>query len=48
MAGHRENLSFPTQEDFVGTALAMTRLQQTYQLDVGELASGILNGIKYG
>ncbi|XP_064549963.1 prolyl 4-hydroxylase subunit alpha-2 isoform X1 [Drosophila montana] len=48
MAGHRENLSFPTQEDFVGTALAMTRLQQTYQLDVGELASGMLNGIKYG
>lgn len=48
MASHRQNLSFPTMEDFVGTTLAMTRLQQTYQLDVGELASGMLNGVKYG
>ncbi|XP_034486534.1 prolyl 4-hydroxylase subunit alpha-2 [Drosophila innubila] len=48
IAGHRENLSYPTKEDFVGTALALTRLQQTYQLDVGELASGMLNGVKYG
>ncbi|KAH8381552.1 hypothetical protein KR093_007817 [Drosophila rubida] len=48
IAGHRQNLSYPTQEDFVGTALALTRLQQTYQLDVSELASGMLNGVKYG
>ncbi|XP_017964976.1 prolyl 4-hydroxylase subunit alpha-2 isoform X1 [Drosophila navojoa] len=48
MAGHRQNLSFPTMEDFVGTTLAMTRLQQTYKLDVAELASGMLNGVKYG
>lgn len=48
MAQHRQNLSYPTHEDFVGTALALTRLQQTYQLDVSELASGMLNGIKYG
>lgn len=48
MANHRQSLSYPTQEDFVGTALALTRLQQTYQLDMSELASGWLNGIKYG
>ncbi|XP_030369269.1 prolyl 4-hydroxylase subunit alpha-2 [Scaptodrosophila lebanonensis] len=48
MAKHQQNLSFPTHEDFVGSALALTRLQQTYQLDVAELASGILNGIKHG
>ncbi|EDW84461.1 uncharacterized protein Dwil_GK13125 [Drosophila willistoni] len=48
MAGHRQNLSFPTQDDFVGTAIALTRLQKTYQLDAAELASGMLNGVKYG
>ncbi|KAH8267691.1 hypothetical protein KR026_003421 [Drosophila bipectinata] len=48
MVGHKANLSFPSQDDFVGSAIALTRLQQTYQLDVAELASGILNGVKYG
>jgi len=48
MARHKDNLSFPSQDDFVGSAIALTRLQQTYQLDVAELASGILNGVKYG
>ncbi|XP_017000620.2 prolyl 4-hydroxylase subunit alpha-2 [Drosophila takahashii] len=48
MARYRANLSFPSADDFVGSAIALTRLQQTYQLDVAELASGILNGVKYG
>ncbi|KAH8271462.1 hypothetical protein KR018_012186 [Drosophila ironensis] len=48
MSKHRANLSYPSQDDFVGSAIALTRLQQTYQLDVAELASGILNGVKYG
>ncbi|XP_034662923.1 prolyl 4-hydroxylase subunit alpha-1 [Drosophila subobscura] len=48
MAELRENLSYPSQDDFVGSAIALTRLQQTYQLDVAELASGMLNGVKYG
>ncbi|KAH8362858.1 hypothetical protein KR084_001982 [Drosophila pseudotakahashii] len=48
MARYRANLSFPSPDDFVGSAIALTRLQQTYQLDVAELASGILNGVKYG
>ncbi|KAH8247643.1 hypothetical protein KR038_007563 [Drosophila bunnanda] len=48
MSGHRANLSYPSSDDFLGSAIALTRLQQTYQLDVAELASGILNGVKYG
>ncbi|ALC47624.1 PH4alphaMP, partial [Drosophila busckii] len=44
----RQHLSYPTSDDFVGTTLALTRLQQTYELDVAELASGMLQGVKYG
>ncbi|XP_055906471.1 prolyl 4-hydroxylase subunit alpha-1-like [Eupeodes corollae] len=44
----RENLSFPTEEDLTGSAVALVRLQETYQLDVSELSAGILNGVKYG
>ncbi|XP_017873632.1 PREDICTED: prolyl 4-hydroxylase subunit alpha-2 [Drosophila arizonae] len=41
-------LSFPSQEDVDGAALALVRLQSTYKLDVAQVAAGILNGIKYG
>lgn len=44
----KQNLSFPTQNDMVGSTLALVRLQETYQLDVSQVASGILNGVKYG
>lgn len=48
METYRQTLDFPTKEDVIGSAVALVRLQETYQLDVAELASGILNGIKYG
>ncbi|BFF93072.1 prolyl 4-hydroxylase subunit alpha-2 [Drosophila madeirensis] len=43
-----DGLSFPSQEDVDGAALALVRLQSTYKLDVAQVAAGILNGIKYG
>ncbi|TMW48452.1 hypothetical protein DOY81_006471 [Sarcophaga bullata] len=44
----KRNLSFPTQDDMFGSTMALVRLQETYQLDVSQVASGILNGVKYG
>ncbi|XP_061396348.1 prolyl 4-hydroxylase subunit alpha-2-like [Musca vetustissima] len=44
----KSHLHFPSQVDFEESALALVRLQQTYNLDVEQVASGILNGIKYG
>ncbi|XP_055852421.1 prolyl 4-hydroxylase subunit alpha-1-like [Episyrphus balteatus] len=44
----RSNLSFPTDEDTTGSVVALVRLQETYQLETSEVASGILNGVKYG
>lgn len=44
----KNQLHFPNQIDFEESALALARLQQTYNLNVGQVASGILNGIKYG
>ncbi|XP_075161943.1 uncharacterized protein LOC142234657 [Haematobia irritans] len=41
-------LQLPTQKDFEESALALVRLQKTYNLDVSQVASGILNGVKYG
>ncbi|XP_013142464.1 PREDICTED: prolyl 4-hydroxylase subunit alpha-2-like [Papilio polytes] len=38
---------YPTEEDLTGAAQALTRLQNTYKLDIGELAQGRLNGIVY-
>ncbi|XP_030369271.1 prolyl 4-hydroxylase subunit alpha-1-like [Scaptodrosophila lebanonensis] len=48
IAQHHHTLSFPSQEDVDGAALALVRLQSTYKLDVAQVAAGILNGIKYG
>ncbi|CAH2076662.1 unnamed protein product, partial [Iphiclides podalirius] len=36
---------YPTSEDLTGSVLALTRLQVTYQLDIGELSEGRLNGV---
>ncbi|XP_031337865.1 prolyl 4-hydroxylase subunit alpha-1 isoform X4 [Photinus pyralis] len=44
---YREYLKFPTDEDLNGAAVALTRLQDTYNLDTSALARGELNGIKY-
>ncbi|XP_061394316.1 prolyl 4-hydroxylase subunit alpha-2-like [Musca vetustissima] len=44
----KQNLSFPTQTDMAGSTRALVRLQETYRLDVEQVASGILNGNKYG
>ncbi|XP_053954570.1 prolyl 4-hydroxylase subunit alpha-2 [Anastrepha ludens] len=48
MEANRLKSDFPSKEDVIGSAVALARLQDTYKLDVAELASGILNGIKYG
>lgn len=42
-----EELKFPTEEDLNGAAVALTRLQDTYDLDTESLAEGKLNGVKY-
>ncbi|XP_037944125.1 uncharacterized protein LOC119676931 [Teleopsis dalmanni] len=41
-------MNYPSENDLFGAAVALVRLQETYKLDVTEVASGILNGIKYG
>lgn len=48
MARHRVTLNFPSDSDVEGSAVALVRLQETYSLDVSLVASGILNGVKYG
>ncbi|XP_065360119.1 prolyl 4-hydroxylase subunit alpha-2 [Calliphora vicina] len=44
----RNTLDFPSDDDFEESALALVRLQKTYNLEVSQLASGVLNGVKYG
>ena len=41
-------LKWPSEEDLYGAALALTRLQDTYNLDATDLSHGKLNGINYG
>ncbi|OWR44650.1 prolyl 4-hydroxylase alpha subunit precursor, partial [Danaus plexippus plexippus] len=41
------NVKYPTLEDLTGAAQALTRLQQTYKLDVKDLSEGRLNGVVY-
>ncbi|KAL9898422.1 prolyl 4-hydroxylase subunit alpha-1-like [Glossina fuscipes fuscipes] len=48
MDERRKNFHFPQLEDFEESAIALVRLQETYQLTVPEIAAGKLNGIKYG
>lgn len=40
------NEEYPTEEDLTGTAEGFSRLQVAYNLDVAELSSGMINGIK--
>ncbi|XP_046962797.1 prolyl 4-hydroxylase subunit alpha-1 isoform X6 [Vanessa cardui] len=40
-------IQYPSLEDLTGAAQALTRLQETYHLDVNDLAEGILNGVIY-
>ncbi|XP_068632376.1 prolyl 4-hydroxylase subunit alpha-1-like [Battus philenor] len=44
---NHDDVKYPTLEDLTGAAQALTRLQDTYQLDIGELAEGRLNGVIY-
>ncbi|EDW15488.2 uncharacterized protein Dmoj_GI24860 [Drosophila mojavensis] len=44
---YRNVLKFPSDEDLNGAAVALLRLQDTYQLDTSSLARGKLNGIQY-
>lgn len=43
----REEMHFPSDEDLNGAALALMRLQDTYELDTHALAKGELLGKKY-
>ncbi|KAK9754310.1 Prolyl 4-Hydroxylase alpha-subunit, N-terminal region [Popillia japonica] len=45
---HKSDLKFPSDEDLNGAAVALTRLQDTYELDISSLANGEINGVKYG
>lgn len=44
---YRNVLKFPSDEDLTGAAVALLRLQDTYQLDTSSVARGKLNGIQY-
>ncbi|XP_016951383.1 prolyl 4-hydroxylase subunit alpha-2 [Drosophila biarmipes] len=44
---YRNVLKFPSDEDLNGAAVALLRLQDTYQLDTSSVARGKLNGIQY-
>lgn len=41
------DVKYPTLEDLAGAAQALTRLQETYHLDVKDLSEGKLNGVIY-
>ncbi|KAH9642930.1 hypothetical protein HF086_011287, partial [Spodoptera exigua] len=41
------DVKYPTLEDLAGAAQALTRLQETYHLDVKDLSEGKLNGVVY-
>ncbi|XP_026752045.1 prolyl 4-hydroxylase subunit alpha-2-like isoform X1 [Galleria mellonella] len=42
-----DDVKYPSEEDLSGAAQALTRLQETYHLDVKDLSEGILNGVIY-
>ncbi|KAH8381795.1 hypothetical protein KR009_000228 [Drosophila setifemur] len=44
---YRNIMKFPSEEDLNGAAVALLRLQDTYQLDTSSVARGKLNGIQY-
>lgn len=47
VTNYRNVLKFPTDEDLNGAVVALTRLQDTYNLDTSSLARGELNGVQY-
>lgn len=47
VTNHRGVLRFPTDEDLNGAAVALFRLQDTYNLETSSIARGELNGIQY-
>lgn len=47
VTNYRNVLKFPTDEDLNGAAVALTRLQDTYNLDTASVARGELNGVQY-
>lgn len=44
---YRDYLNFPSEEDLNGAAVALMRLQDTYNLETSSLARGELNGVQY-
>ncbi|KAL0881008.1 hypothetical protein ABMA27_002151 [Loxostege sticticalis] len=44
---NHDDVKYPALEDLTGAAQALTRLQETYHLDVHELSEGVLNGVVY-
>lgn len=44
---HKTVLKFPSDEDLSGAAIALIRLQDTYNLDTASVARGELNGVQY-
>lgn len=47
VTNHRNVLKFPSEEDLNGAAVALMRLQDTYNLDTSSIARGELNGVQY-
>ncbi|XP_063822670.1 prolyl 4-hydroxylase subunit alpha-1-like [Ostrinia nubilalis] len=47
IAKTHEDLKYPVLEDLTGAAEALTRLQETYELNVQDLSEGLLNGVVY-
>lgn len=47
VTNYRDTLKFPTDEDLNGAAVALMRLQDTYNLETSNVARGIINGVHY-
>lgn len=47
LTNYHEDLKFPAEEDLIGAANALIRLQDTYNLETSSLAKGELNGVQY-
>ncbi|KRT80516.1 hypothetical protein AMK59_8778 [Oryctes borbonicus] len=47
LSEYKDVLTFPSDEDLNGAAIALMRLQDTYRLDTASLANGEIQGVKY-
>lgn len=45
---YEKPLKWPSEEDLNGAAIALTRLQDTYNINPTDMAHGKLNGVSYG